>query len=220
MTETLFALVSSYGLIVVASSAFLSCLALPIPTAVVMLSAGAFAAAGDLVLWQVLATAWLAAVVGDQTGFHIGRWGGAPLVDTIARRTKRDRLVIRARATVQKWGGLGVFLSTWLVAPLGPWVNLIAGAAQLSRWRFTLWDMAGEAIWVSAYVSLGYGFGTRLDDLTGLVSDWSGLLASVAAAVGLGLALTLRLQSAQHRKRQKEKSKSGAQKTIRDPSDT
>lgn len=193
MSETLFALVSTYGLIVVAGSAYLSCLAIPIPTAIVMLAGGAFAAAGDLVLWQVIGTAWLAAIAGDQTGFHIGRWGGAPLIETIARRTRRQPLVARARETVHRWGGLGVFFSTWLVAPLGPWVNLIAGAARLDRWRFTVWDAAGETIWVTAYITLGYAFGTRLDDLTQLVTDWSGLLASIAVVLALTVALILRL---------------------------
>ncbi len=199
MTETLITLVSTYGLIVVAASAFLSCLAIPIPTAVVMLSAGAFSASGDLDLWQVLGTAWLAAVAGDQTGYHIGRFGGPPLIDVIARRTGRHRLIGQARDTVQEWGGIGVFFSTWLVAPLGPWVNLIAGAARLHRGRFTVADVAGETIWVSTYVLLGYSFGTRLDDLTQIVSDWSGLLASVAAAVALGLALYVRLRT-RHRR--------------------
>ncbi|WP_323771890.1 DedA family protein [Antarctobacter sp.] len=194
MTDTLFALVSTYGLWVVAGSAFLSCLAIPIPTAVIMLAAGGFAAAGDLVFWQVLGIAWLAAVAGDQTGFHIGRWGGAPMIDAIARRTGRHKMIGQARDTVQRWGGVGVFFSTWLFAPLGPWVNLIAGAARLARWRFTLWDVAGETIWVSAYVTLGFAFGSRLEELTEVVTDWSGMIASAAMTVTLAGLLVLKLR--------------------------
>lgn len=194
MTETLFALVSTYGLWIVAGSAFLSCLAIPIPTAVVMLAAGGFAAAGDLVLWQVLGTALMAALGGDQTGFHIGRWGGPPLVEAIARRTGRHKLIAQAHETVHRWGGIGVFFSTWLVAPLGPWVNLIAGAARLDRWRFTLWDLAGETIWVSVYVILGFAFGSRLEELTGIVTDWSGMVASAGVAVTLAVLLALKMR--------------------------
>ena len=80
MTDTLFALVSNYGLWVVAASVFLSCIALPIPASVLMLGAGAFAASGDFMLWQVLAVSWIAAMIGDQTGFQIGRAGGATLI--------------------------------------------------------------------------------------------------------------------------------------------
>ena len=53
MTETVLALVPSYGLLLVALGTFFSCLALPVPSSLIMLSAGGFAAAGDLVLWQV-----------------------------------------------------------------------------------------------------------------------------------------------------------------------
>lgn len=193
--EELFGLVAVWGLPAIGASAYLSCLAVPIPTFAVMLAGGAFAAAGDLVLWQVLATAWLAAVAGDQTGFHIGRWGGRPIIDAIARRTGRQALVERAEDTAARHGGIGVFFSTWLVAPLGPWVNLAAGAAHLDRVRFTLWDSAGEAIWVGGYVTLGYLFGSRLDALTALVGDWGGLITSAAVAALLAALLARRLRA-------------------------
>lgn len=198
MTETLFGIVAAWGLWVVAGSAFLSCLAFPIPTFAVMLAGGAFAASGDLGLWSVLATAYLAAVAGDQTGNQIGRLGGASLVERLKRRPKRAALIIRAEDTVQKWGGLGVFFSTWLVAPLGPYVNFVSGAARLGWARFLLWDAAGEAIWVTAYVSLGYGFGERLDDLTDIVGSWGGLISSVSIAIIAGV-LLLRAAMASHR---------------------
>ncbi|MCL1628269.1 VTT domain-containing protein [Roseibaca sp. V10] len=194
MTETLFALVSSYGLWVVAASAFLSCLALPIPTSAVMLGAGAFAASGDFVLWHVLAIAWGAAVLGDQTGFQIGRWGGPLLLERLSRSSSRARLIARARATVRQHGSIGVFLSTWLLAPLGPWVNLIAGAARLPRGRFTFWDALGEAIWVVIYVGLGYAFAARLDALTKIVAEWSGLVFALGLGLGTAAVLVQRIR--------------------------
>lgn len=66
MTETVLALVPSYGLLLLALGAFFSCLALPVPSSLIMLSAGGFAAAGDLVLGQVGATALIGAIAGDQ----------------------------------------------------------------------------------------------------------------------------------------------------------
>ncbi len=193
MTETLFSLVSTHGLWIVAASAYLSCLAVPIPTAIVMLTAGAFAAAGDFALWQVLAIAWTAAVLGDQTGFQIGRVGGAALVARLARDPRRAPLVHKAQQTVRTHGSTGVFFSTWLFAPLGPWVNLIAGAAGLTRWRFTLPDALGEAIWVGAYTGLGYAYGPRLESLALIVTDWSGLVMSLGLVVGLVILLGYRL---------------------------
>lgn len=186
MTETLFGYVAVYGLPAVALSAFLSCLALPIPTFAVMLAAGAFAAAGDLVLWQVLAAAFAGAVAGDQTGYQIGRWGGPTLTGALSRSARTEPLVTRAAEVIRTRGGPGVFFSTWLFAPLGPWVNLAAGLAGMGRLRFTVWDAAGEAIWVGVYVGLGWAFGSRLPELVELVGDGAGLVTSAGLVLVFG----------------------------------
>ncbi len=187
MTETFFALVSTYGLLVIAASAYLSCLAVPIPTFAVMLVGGALAAAGDLVLWQVQATALLAAIAGDQTGYRIGRIGGAPVIAALRRR--QENLVTRAEDAVDRNGGLAVFFSTWLVAPLGPYVNFAAGAVKLNAMRFTAWDALGEAIWVGGYTTLGYLFAARIDLLAQIVGDWGGLISAAAVALLAGVVL-------------------------------
>ena len=97
MTELLFGYVLAYGLPLIGLTAFLSCLAVPIPTFIVMLAGGAFAASGDLVLWQVLAIAFLGAVLGDQTGFLIGRYGGSRLVQKLKKHPKREPVLSKAQ---------------------------------------------------------------------------------------------------------------------------
>jgi membrane protein DedA with SNARE-associated domain len=189
MTEFFFGLVASWGLVVVALSAYFSCLAVPVPTSAVMLAGGAFAAAGDLALWQVVSVAYIAALAGDQTGFQLGRLGGNWLTKRIATMPKRAALYARAQDAVGTWGGVAVFFSTWAVAPLGPWVNFAAGAAGFGVMRFTILDAIGEAIWVSAYVALGYSFASNLDALASLVADWGGLLTAVVVAVAAATAL-------------------------------
>jgi membrane protein DedA with SNARE-associated domain len=182
MSATVFALIADYGAYVIFASAFLSCLALPIPTSLMMLTGGAFIASEDLVLWQVVAAAFGGAVIGDQAGFLIGRYGGAPLVRRLARGPKRKAVLGRAQALVDKRGGTGVFLSTWLFAPLGPWVNFIAGATGLGWARFSVWDVAGETIWVAIYVGLGYAFASQVATVASVVGNVAGLLAAFAVA--------------------------------------
>jgi membrane protein DedA with SNARE-associated domain len=185
MTDTIFALVTTWGALVIFASSFLSCLALPIPTSLMMLSGGAFVAAGDLTLWQVLAGAWSGAILGDQTGYLIGRHGGAPLVERIARTPARRAVLDRARKLVDRRGGLGVFFSTWLFAPLGPWVNFIAGTTGLNWLRFTIWDVLGETIWVTVYVGLGYGFASQVEAVSDILGSAVGLLAALAVAAAM-----------------------------------
>jgi membrane protein DedA with SNARE-associated domain len=90
---------------------------------------------------------------------------------------------------VERWGGLGVFFSTWLVAPLGPWVNLAAGATGMGAVRFTVWDAIGDAIWVAIYVGLGYAFATNIDALSAILGNAAAAITALAVAGGLGLLL-------------------------------
>jgi membrane protein DedA with SNARE-associated domain len=154
-----------------------------------MLAGGAFAAAGDLALWQVCMVAYAAALAGDQTGFQLGRVGGNWLNRHLEVMPKRAALYAKAQDAIAKWGGVAVFFSTWAAAPLGPWVNFAAGAAGFSAWRFTVLDALGEAIWVTVYVALGYTFASNLDALAGLVSDWGALLTAVVVAIAAAMAL-------------------------------
>ncbi|GAB5445664.1 DedA family protein [Gymnodinialimonas sp.] len=195
MTDTVLSLVSSYGALIVALCAFLSCLLIPIPTSLVMLSAGAFVAAGDLTFAQVWLAAWAAAVLGDNTGYLIGRTGGTRVLDRLSRGPARAKVIARAQASLDRYDAMGVFLSTWLFAPLGPYVNFIAGSIGMGWVRFAIFDMAGEAIWVSVYLGLGYAFGDRIDALSSLLGNASGFLVAGLVTLGLGLALRHRLKS-------------------------
>ncbi len=187
MTETLFSLISTYGPTAILASAFLSCLALPIPTSLMMLAGGAFAAAGDLEIVNVMLFAYVGAVVGDQAGFAIGRHGGTRLLARLTRSTARRAVFDRAQRLIERHGGIGVFLSTWAVAPLGPWVNFAAGATGLSWLRFAISDALGEIVWVTLYVGLGFYFASNIDFLATMMGNVSGLLAAVVVAVGAAL---------------------------------
>lgn len=200
MTDTVFALVAAYGALVIFASAFLSCLALPIPTSLMMLTGGAFVASSDLAMPQVVAAAFAGAVLGDQAGYFIGRLGGAPVVARLARSPARAAVLERARRLVDKRGGIGVFLSTWAVAPLGPWVNFIAGATGLSWGRFSLADITGEAIWVTLYVGLGYAFATQVTLVADLMGDVMGLIAALVVAVAAALWIAAVLKAQKSRK--------------------
>ncbi|MGI1663216.1 DedA family protein [Palleronia sp. KMU-117] len=189
MTELFFSLVSTYGALVIGVTTFLSCLALPIPSSFVMLAGGAFVASGDLTLLAVVGAAYAGAVIGDQAGYRAGRYGGQRLETRIAQVPARAALVARARAFVARWGAAGVFFSTWLVAPLGPWVNVAAGATGMGAVRFTFWDALGEAIWVAIYVGLGYAFAANIDALAGLLGNAVAAITAAAVAAGLGLLL-------------------------------
>lgn len=135
---------------------FLSCLVLPVPTSVLMVAAGGLVAAGDLG-WEVaLATPFAGAVAGDQAGYWLGRRGGSALTAWLARQPARAAAGARARdLIVQRCAG-AVFLTRWLLAPLGPYVNVACGMAGVSWARFSVPAVAGKAVWVGLYVGVGF----------------------------------------------------------------
>lgn len=186
MTEWLLALVPQYGLWLIGMTTLASCLALPFPASIVMLAAGGFAAAGDLVLWQVVAAALGGAVLGDQIGYAAGRFGGAGLVDRLAQSPTRGKVIDKARGAMQRRGAIAVFLTRWLFSPLGPYVNVLSGAMRHGWARFTLWGIAGEAVWCGLYVMMGRGFAGNLSAASDLLSSILGLVAAGTAMLGLG----------------------------------
>ena len=189
MTETALSLLLDGGPLILLVTTLLSCLAVPVPTSLLMLSAGAFAASDDLSLATVAPAALAGALIGDQAGFAIGRRGGAALTSRLSARPGPAKLLVDARAFLDRWGGAGVFLSRWLFSPLGPYVNFLAAGLGMSWFSFTLWASLGEAVWVGVYVGLGYAFSDQLSALAGALSSASGALAAGALTIGLGYLL-------------------------------
>lgn len=186
MIDTILSLVPHYGGYIVAIATFLSCLAVPIPSSLIMLTAGAFVASGDLPALETAAMALLGAIAGDQVGYAIGRRGSS----VVARMgPKAAAVMARAQTLTERHGGVAVFLSRWLFSPLGPYVNLVTGAARMGWLRFTLWDSLGEAVWVGLYLGAGYAFASQIEAAADLAANFSGVLAAGALALGLGLSL-------------------------------
>ena len=187
MTDWLLELVPQYGLWVLAVSTFFSCLALPFPASILMLTAGGFVAAGDLDLLSTLAAAAAGGIAGDQGGFWAGRKLGAPLLTRVSRDPARDRLLARAAAFMERRGMAAVFLTRWLFSPLGPWVNLITGSSGYGWHRFTLAGVAGEAVWAGLYVGMGYAFADNITAANDMLGSVLGIIAGGAAVLTLGL---------------------------------
>ncbi|MGV8938160.1 MAG: DedA family protein [Allorhizobium sp.] len=186
MTDTFLALAPIYGLPFLAMITALSCLGLPAPASVVMMMMGSFAAAGDFPMLAVLVTALTAAICGDQLGFFIGRFAGKKVIDRLSTNPARKAALERATLEIDKRGRLGVFFTRWLLSPLGPYVNLITGAAGFPWSRFTLFGVLGEIVWVTLSVGLGVLFSDNVVAIAEIVGNASGFLAAGVVTLLLG----------------------------------
>ncbi len=180
MTDAFLVLLASYGLPLLFVTTMASCLALPIPASLAMLTVGAFAASGEMPIVMTGLIAFCGAILGDQVGYLIGSTGQTHLSNYISRHPRRARLLAQSIEILRRRGGPGVFLSRWLFSPLGPYVNFAAGAAGQGWSRFSIWAMAGEAVWVILYIGLGFLFAENLAAIAELAGDISGLMAGLA----------------------------------------
>jgi membrane-associated protein len=84
-----------FGVIVIAS------VGVPLPVSLMLVAAGSFVEQGELKLWQVIIVA-AAAVLGDQIGYGVVRWGGRRLVARISRRIGGEAKIRKAEALAKR----------------------------------------------------------------------------------------------------------------------
>ena len=166
---------------------------IPIPTDLFVLAAGGFVASGDLDLLTVLALVFAAALLGDCLMFTAARWLGHAAVLRHGRRVglTEERLGA-ARERFGAFVGTSVFLTRWLVTPLGMPATVLAALGRYPIASFAGIAAAGELIWTGAFVGLGYAFGDSWQTVVDWVHDSAGLLAGLClAAVGVALLVWL-----------------------------
>lgn len=140
----------------VGAIAFVTGLGVPGPASLALVLAGAAVAAGAMDFAALMAAGTAGAVAGDLGGHAIGRGGaGAAAGRGPGARRGLAAALARAAAFLQRRGLAAVFLSRWLVSPLGPWVSLAAGAARMPVLPFLAAAVAGRILWVAVYGGVG-----------------------------------------------------------------
>ena len=118
---------------------------------------GAMAGAGLLSLPWVLGLLLMAAVLGDQCNYLIGRHFGSRLLHSDARWFNREAYH-RAHAFYERFGGITIVIARFMpfVRTFAPFV---AGVGHMSRRRFSMFNVVGALLWVGGIGMAGYFFG-------------------------------------------------------------
>jgi membrane-associated protein len=183
--QTLAALVL-YGLPVLFTTVLVAAMGLPLPSSLMLLVAGSLVQVGEMSFWAVAGLAASAAVFGDNLGYLLGWRGGRPLALRLSRRLKQESKMAGAEQFMCRWGGPGIFFSRWLLTPLGPWLNLAGGMTLYSWWRFLVWDVAGETLWVLLYIGMGMIVGEQLGLMVDTLGDLTWLVMALFATAVIG----------------------------------
>jgi membrane-associated protein len=129
-----------------------------------LVTAGVFAGAGQLKLFELLTLVSLCAIAGDQLGYFIGWKAGASLYQRQDARLFKKRHLERAHEFYERYGGKTVILARF-VPIIRTFCPPVAGAARMPYRRYFLYDIAGGFLWVWSTVLLGYTLGRTIPNV-------------------------------------------------------
>ena len=100
----------------------------------------------------------MAAVLGDQTNYLIGRHVGPRVWSWEHSRFFNKHAFQQAHAFYERWGGITIILARFMpfIRTFAPFV---AGVAEMNRARFSTYNVVGALIWVISLTLAGYLFG-------------------------------------------------------------
>jgi membrane protein DedA with SNARE-associated domain len=196
MNDQILAAVTQYGAPALFGIVAIASVGVPLPITLLLIVVGSMVSQGAMDLWWAFGAASVGSILGDQAGYAIGRWGGPAAVSKLSGLFGKKDSLQAMEAKAKKWGGPGIFLTRWLLSPLGPWINLASGTAGYPWHRFLFWDALGEITGATVYILLGRFFSDRVMALDGVLGDLTWAIAAGIAALILGYQLWTHLRPA------------------------
>jgi membrane-associated protein len=131
------------------------------PGDTLLLSAGVLAAGGKLSLPLSILVIALAAIAGDNVGYHIGKHFGRRLFSKPDGLVFRHDYIMRAEAFYKKYGSKTMLLAHF-VPVVRSFAPVTAGAGNMPLGKFMFFDAIGDIVWAVAVTCFGYFVGSRI----------------------------------------------------------
>jgi membrane protein DedA with SNARE-associated domain len=166
-THTIDGWIESYGYLIVFLLVLIESIGVPVPGETALIGAALYAGSTHkLEIWAVIAAAAAGAIIGDNIGFSIGRYGGARLLLRYGHKIglHENRLKIGIWL-FRRHGGKVVFWGRF-VSVLRTWAAFLAGTNKMAWPRFLFFNAAGGIVWATLYGLLYYFFGSVLSKLS------------------------------------------------------
>lgn len=168
-------------------------LGIPLPGEIVLVSAALLSSQHELAVSPigVGAAAIIGAVIGDSTGYAIGRRLGLPLFDRLGRRFPNHfgpGHVMFAERLFDRWGARAVFFGRF-IALLRIFAGPLAGALKMRYARFLLANVSGALCWAGGTTALVYYAGMAAERW---LTRFSWIALIVAVVCGVVAAILLR----------------------------
>jgi membrane-associated protein len=100
-----------------------------------------------------------AAVLGNQSNYAIGRHFGPKVFQWEDSRYFNKKAFDQAHAFYEKYGGVTIVAARFMPF-LRTFAPFVAGVAQMTRRKFSFFDVTGGTLWVGSIITAGYFFGS------------------------------------------------------------
>lgn len=183
MFEYLHHAISQYGYFAVFVFVALESAGAPMPGETALVMAAIFAGQGTLDIRWVIGAAALAAILGDNLGYWVGREFGFPLFYRYGHLLPIDEGKLKvAQYLFLRHGGKIVFFGRF-VAILRTFAAFLAGVNRLEYKRFLIFNALGGVIWACVFGLGGFFLGVAFETYARPVGI-AALLCAVIGAIG------------------------------------
>lgn len=134
------------------------------PGDTLLITAGIFAAQGKLPIVLTVVVISLAAIIGDNVGYQIGRRYGRGLFKKQDGIFFRREYIIRAEKFFEKYGTKAMLFSHFFPI-IRTFTPPVAGTAHMDRKQFFFFDAIGVIAWATLITMTGYWFGTKIPNV-------------------------------------------------------
>lgn len=132
--------------------------------------AGLFAAKGDLNVFILLITLFVAAVIGDAVGYYTGLKMGQRIFTRQKSLFFKPSHLQKANEFYEKYGGKTIIIARF-VPIVRTFAPIVAGAARMPYRRFVIFNVVGGFLWVFSMILAGYFLGSTLKSRFGIDLD-------------------------------------------------
>ena len=188
LLDRLVPLFSNWGYLIVFAGVFLESIFLTgwlAPGTTVILIGGFFAAQGELNIFMLWTTSVVAALLGDNVGYFIGRRMGRETAERYDRKPRLRRGMQRSQRFFKRYGGITVLFGR-MISGVDAFIPVTAGMNGMPHWRYMAYDIPGAMLWSGVFCALGYFFGENWQAIDKVINwmGWGtlGLIALVVAA--------------------------------------
>ncbi len=181
-----------YGYLAVFAAIFLEDFGVPMPGETLLIAGALLASQGSFAISVLMITAWCAAVLGDNVGYAIGRFGGRRLVLGFGRYVliTESRLAHAERFFASR--GATVVIIARFIEILRQLNGIMAGIAGMRWWRFLLYNALGAGLWVGFWSVLFFHLGRQGRRVVFLVKQYEPLAVGILAAL-IAVVIVLRI---------------------------